>query len=137
MDTILHEVTFAVVLLFSLFLTALGGVSFLAPARAKAFLLGFARSAFTHYLEMAVRLVVGGSILFQAPHLRYPGAFMIFGWMLVGTSAVLLLLPWKWHRRFAENAVPQALRYLSFVGIVSLVLGIVLLLSLLRSLLSS
>ena len=45
MDTILYVVTFAVVLLFSLFLTVLGGFSLVAPAKAKAFLLGFASSA--------------------------------------------------------------------------------------------
>jgi len=128
---ILYAATFAVVLLFSLFLIGLGGMSLLAPAKAKAFLLGFATSAFTHYLEMALRLIIGASILFQARHLMYPGAFTIFGWMLVGTSAVLLLLPWKWHRRFAENAVPQALKYLPFVGVMSLALGTVLLISLL------
>lgn len=132
---ILYAVTFAVVLLFSLFLIALGGASLLSPAKAKAFLLGFATSAFTHYLEMALRLIVGGSILSQAPHLRYPGAFTIFGWMLIGTSVVLFLLPWKWHRRFAEKAVPQALKYLPIMGVVSLALGTVLIISLLRSLL--
>jgi len=129
---ILYAVTFAVVLLFSLFLAALGGASFLAPA--KAFLLGFATSAFTHYLEMVLRLAVGGSILWQAPHLMYPGAFTIFGWMLVGTSAVLLLLPWKWHRHFAEKAVPPVLSYIALVGVVSLGLGVVLLIFLLKSL---
>jgi hypothetical protein len=66
----------------------------------------------------------------------YPAAFTIFGWMMVGTTAVLLLLPWKLHRRFAENAVPQAVRYLPFVGAVSISLGTVLLVYLLGSLLS-
>ncbi len=134
MDTILYPLTFAIVLLFSLFLVALGGVSLIAPEKAKAFLLGFATSAFTHYLEMALRLVVGGSILYQAPHLKYSTAFTVFGWMMIATSAVLLLLPWKWHHRFAEKAVPRALRYLPFVGIVSLALGSAVLISLLRSL---
>jgi len=83
---------------------------------------------------MVLRLAVGGSILWQAPHLMYPAAFAIFGWMMVGTTAVLLLLPWKWHRRFAQKAVPQAIGYLPFVGVVSIVLGIVLLVFLLKSL---
>jgi hypothetical protein len=130
---VLYAVSFAVVLLFSLFLTALGGVSLLAPAKAKSFLLGFATSACTHYLEMALRLVVGVSIVFQAPYLRYPAAFAIFGWLMVGTTAALILLPWKWHRRFAEKAVPQALMYLPVMAIVSLVLGSILMIVLLTS----
>ena len=132
--SILYPVTFGVVLLFSLFLAALGSVSLLAPGKAKAFLLGFATSAFTHYLEVALRLVVGLSFTCQGPHLLYSGAFTIFGWMLVGTSAVLLLLPWKWHRLFAEKAVPPVLRYIALVGVVSLGVGTVLLILLLKSL---
>jgi hypothetical protein len=134
MDPILYPLTFAIVLFFCFFLIALGGGSLIAPEKAKAFLLGFATSAFTHYLEMALRLVVGGSMLYQAPHLKYATAFAVFGWMMIATSAVLLILPWKWHHRFAEKAVPQALRYLPFVGIVSLALGSAVLISLLRSL---
>ena len=55
MDTILYAVTFAVVLLFSLFLTALGGVSLLAPAKAKAFLLASAPGNTTLPFEEVVR----------------------------------------------------------------------------------
>ena len=133
---ILYVVTFAVALLFSLFLIALGGASLFAPAKAKVFLLGFATSAFTHYLEMVLRLVVGASILSQAPHLMFPVVFTVFGWMMVATTVVLLLLPWKWHRRFAEKAVPPALRYLPLFGVVSLALGLVLVIFLLNGLLS-
>ncbi|MDI1242148.1 MAG: hypothetical protein PSX80_09540 [bacterium] len=135
MDTIPYAFTFAIVLLFSLFLIALGGVTLLVPAKAKAFLLGFATSGLTHYLEIAIRLVVGASFLFQAPQLMYPPAFTVFGWMLIATSAVLFILPWKWHHRFAEKAVPQALKYLPILGVVSLLLGSVLLMFLIRSLL--
>ena len=135
MDTILYPLTFAIVLLFSLFLIALGGVSLVAPPKAKAFLLSFATSAFTHYLEMVVRLIVGSSILYQDPHLKYPTAFTVLGWMLIATSAVLLLLPWKWHHRFADMAVPQALRYLPVLGVVSLGFGSAILVFLIGSLL--
>ncbi|MEO5858325.1 MAG: hypothetical protein ABIR33_05185 [Pyrinomonadaceae bacterium] len=134
LSPILYGVTFAVVLLSGLFLIALGGASLFAPSKAKAFLLGFATSAFTHYLEMAIRLAVGASILVQAPHLSYPTTFTVFGWMLIATAAVLLVLPWKWHHRFAEKAVPQALRYLPVLGIVSSVLGTVILTLLFKSL---
>lgn len=137
MDTILYPLTFAIVLLFSLFLIVLGGVSLLMPEKAKAFLLSFAASAFTHFLEMALRLAVGGSIVFQASYLQYPILFKIFGLMMVGTTAILILLPWKWHRRFAERLVPPALKYLPVIGIVSLALGAVLLVLVLSRQISS
>lgn len=129
---VLYEVTFTVVLLFAIFLAALGVVSLLAPAKAKNFLLGFAASAFTHYVEMGLRLLVGGSIILQAPYVQYPAAFTVVGWMVICTTAVLILLPWKWHRRFAETAVPRAINYLPVIGIVSLTLGTVLVMFLLR-----
>ncbi len=110
-------------LLFGVFLVALGGVSLFTAERAKAFLLGFATSPFKHFLEMTLRLLVGGSILFQAPFLIFSTAFTIFGWMMIISTAVLILIPWRWHRRFAETAVPRALRFLPVVGLVSVILG--------------
>ncbi|MBI3129799.1 MAG: hypothetical protein HYZ13_00430 [Acidobacteria bacterium] len=62
----------------------------------------------------------------------FPGAFRMFGWVLVITTGVLLLIPWRWHRRFAERAVPSATRYLSLVGLSSLALGGLLLTAVLR-----
>jgi hypothetical protein len=132
LPSIFYAAIFAVVLLFALFLMTLGGLSLFAPAKAKAFLLGFAGSAATHFLEMTLRLLVGVSLVLQAPYLEYPAAFKVFGWMMIGTTLVLLLLPWKLHRRFAEKAVPQALQYLPLVGIVSLALGTALLIFLAR-----
>lgn len=130
--SIIYAITFGVVLLFAAFLLGLGGVSLLVPANARSFLLGFAKSPFTHYLEMLLRLMVGGSLILQAPYLSYPAAFGVFGWMMVVTTAFLILLPWKWHQRFAEKAVPRALNYLPLVGVVSLALGATLVLLLLK-----
>jgi hypothetical protein len=93
------------------------------PSSAGGFLLGFAGSPSKHYLELAIRLLVGGSFVVLAPRMSFQGVFTIFGWILLATTAGLLLVPWRWHHRFAQRAVPQALRFLPAIGVSSLVLG--------------
>lgn len=122
----------SMVVLTGLYFMALGVASLLFPLRASRFLMGFAGSPSLHYLELFIRFVVGGALLLGAPRMLFPGAFRMFGWVLVITTGVLLLIPWRWHRRFAERAVPSATRYLSLVGLSSLALGGLLLTAVLR-----
>ena len=93
------------------------------PALARRFLLGFARSRALHYLELTLRLVVGSAFLLCAPAVRFPLAFTTFGWAIVLTTVVLVLVPWRWHQHFALQAVPRALQFLPLLGVASLLLG--------------
>lgn len=111
------------VLLTGLYLVGLGVLSLAAPAQAGRFLLGFANSATGHYLELLVRLLVGGAFLLHSPQMAFSAVFAAFGWVLLITTAVLILVPWQWHQRFAERSVPQALRHLKLVALASLLLG--------------
>jgi len=112
-----------VVLLAGLYLVCLGAISLTAPALARRFLLGFVGSRELHYLELALRLVVGGAFLLYAPALRFPLAFTTLGWTIVLTTVGLALVPWRWHRLFAQRAVPRVLRFLPLLGLASLLLG--------------
>ncbi|HEX5757112.1 MAG TPA: hypothetical protein VFY12_12285 [Arenimonas sp.] len=113
-----------VLVLTGVYFIALGLLCVLAPTRASTFLMGFAGSAGAHYAELSVRIVVGLAFVAQAAQSPFPMAFSGFGWLLVGTSAVLVLFPWRWHRAFAQRAVPQALRYLPAIAVGSLGLGV-------------
>jgi len=113
----------------AVYFLALGGVALLRPNTARQFLLGFADTPFKHYAELAVRLIVGGSLLLGAPSYTHSKSMAAFGWILVTSTAVMAVIPWKFHHRFAQSAVPKALRYLPLIGVASLVLGILLLLS--------
>lgn len=113
----------ALVVLTGLYLVGLGSASLLAPAQAARFLLGFATSASAHYLELLVRLAVGGAFLHHAPQMRFSSVFVVVGWILLVTTAGLLLVPWRWHHRFAQRAVPRAVGHLGLIGVASLVLG--------------
>ena len=113
----------AVVVLAALYLVALGAASLVVPARASRFLLGFAASRSTHFAELLLRLVVGTALVLSAPRMSLSGAFTFFGWVLLVTTACLLLVPWQWHRRFTQHAIPHATRYITLVGVASLAFG--------------
>ncbi|MEM9554293.1 MAG: hypothetical protein AAGC60_08540 [Acidobacteriota bacterium] len=116
-----------VVVLAGLYLVTLALASFFAPRAAARFLDGFAGSARAHVVEMAVRLTVGGALVLAAPRMLYEPAVSAFGWLLVATSLVLLLLPWRWHRAFARTVVPPLTRRVWLFGLFALPLGAALL----------
>jgi len=112
------------VLLAGLYLIVLAVVLLLSPARATRFLGGFASSAFTHYLELVLRLIVGGAFLLYAPQMLFPSFFVIVGWVLVITTVGLFVFPWRWHQGFARRAVPYAIRNLWLIGVASFAFGV-------------
>ena len=65
-------------------------------------------------------------MLLRAPAMHFPGAWLAIGWMLIVSTAILLLLPWRWHRAFAERTVPPVLRFIAPLGIASALLGFLL-----------
>jgi hypothetical protein len=120
------------VVLTCTYFLGLGAVALLVPGQAKRFLLGFARTARAHYAEMLMRLVIGGSLVGYGPHMFAAHAVGLFGWVILVTTAGLLLLPWRWHHRFAQRVVPPATRYITVIGWCSLALGGLLLAALVR-----
>jgi hypothetical protein len=119
----LNNLAFIIVLLAGLYLVGLAALCFVNPLRARNFLLGFASSAFAHYIELSLRLLVGSAFIFRAPYMPFAIGFYVFGWVLVITTACLFAVPWKLHHRFAQKSVPHVLRYLKLVAAASLVLG--------------
>lgn len=112
-----------VVALTGLYLVGLGVSTISAPAVATRFLLGFAGTARTHLLEMGVRMVVGIAFIVSAPRLPRPDLVAASGWVLCSSTAVLVLVPWRWHRRFAERFVPPVTRHIRIFGLASFGLG--------------
>lgn len=106
-----------------LYFLALGMVALIKPGSASRFLLAMANGPWAHYAELMVRFAVGFSFLQRAPAMLFPTIFTVLGWVFVLTTALLLFIPWQWHRRFAQKTVPQALRYLKLIALSSLALG--------------
>lgn len=121
--SLVETFAFAVTVLAGAYLVALGAASLLAPTRASQFLLGFASSQRLHVTEMCLRLLVGGALVLFAPRMPLSPVFGLFGWVLIATSICLLLIPWKWHHRFAQRAVPLFTRRIALLGLVSLAIG--------------
>lgn len=116
----------AVIVAAGLYLVVLGVGCFIRPNSSSKFLLGFASSGFFHYLELALRVVVGVSLVHASPGLSFPTIFNVFGWVLIVTSVAMFVVPWRWHQQFAQRAVPQALRYIKLLAVSSIALGVVL-----------
>jgi hypothetical protein len=114
---------FGVVGLAGIYLLSLGLAAILRPASASAFLLGFAASAPAHFVELAVRVLIGVCLLVASPSMPYASLFWLLGAVLVATSLPMVLVPWRVHRRFAQRVVPPALRYLGVIGVFPLAGG--------------
>jgi len=119
----------APVIAAGIYLVVLGGAAFVRPEQAKAFLAGFAGSARAHFLELFIRLIVGVALVLAAARMRFPAVFLLFGWVLVGTTIGLFVVPWRLHYRFAKWSVPLATRNMRLFGVGSLAGGIGLLLA--------
>lgn len=116
-----------IVAVVALYFLALGAIALVRPATARGFLLGFADTAIKHYAELIARMLVGGALLLVARESAYSAALSAFGWLLIGTTTLMALVPWRVHDRFARSAVPGALRFLPLIGITSLIAGALLL----------
>lgn len=117
----------AVVVAFALFLVGLAVATLARPPLAERFLKAFARSARAHYLEQAVRLAVGCSLIAFSSEMWQPGLFRLFGWVVVVTTVGLLCIPWRWHHRFATWVVPPVVRHMRLYGVGAVVLATLLL----------
>lgn len=109
------------------YLVGLAGVALFARPLAERFLGAFAQTARAHYLEQGLRLVAGFALVACAPFMAFPRMSAGLGWVIVITTAGLLLLPWRWHRRFALWVVPPLIRWLPVFALGALALGLFLL----------
>lgn len=114
-----------VVFATSSFLVVLALMAFLLPSKAVKFLGGFASSAKVHFIEMLLRLAVGVSILSISKSMAFSDIFYVFGWVLCITSALLILIPWQYHKKFADLVVPPSTNRVWLFGVLALPLGLV------------
>ncbi|WP_396224394.1 hypothetical protein [Gemmatimonas sp.] len=113
-----------IVLAAAAYLVVLGTSALFRPALAERFLGGHATTRTLHFLELALRVVAGAALVVSAPRLTLGNAAAVFGWVLVGTSLMLAIIPWRLHQRFAAWSVPQALRYRPIIGVASIAGGL-------------
>ena len=117
----------AITILFGLYLITLLIVTLLNKRFATSFLSSFASSAKAHYIEQTLRLIAGLGVLFYSHNMLLPDLFRIFGLVLTATSALLIIMPWKWHNKFGKRAMPLVMKNLTFYGVSASILGLVVL----------
>lgn len=119
----LETVSLVVVVMLAGYFFTLAFISIFRPEIAKTFLLGFATSPFKHYLELALRLIAGASLVAYSTKMAFSQVFTVAGWLLIATTTVLIFVPQFLHRRFAEKTVPEAVKYLPLIAISSAAIG--------------
>lgn len=112
-----------IIVAVAIYLLALGAIALYRPTTARGFLLGFADTAPKHYAELIARLLAGGSLLIIAGDSAYSVMLAVSGCILIVSTTLMALMPWRLHNRFARFAVPKALRFLPLIGVSSLILG--------------
>lgn len=128
-DEIVSVLSGGVVVSFGLSLIGLAALIVAKPSRAEGLLRGFASSARTHYIEQGVRLVVGAATVDFASSMRYPELFTVFGWLIIASTAGLLLMPWQWHNKFGALVMPPLFRRIQFFALGACALGALILYS--------
>src|SRR5262245_19368956 len=123
----MSAVAAVIVVVFGFSLITFTGVAFAKPARAERFLMAFASSARTHYVEQSVRILIGAALVVLSSSMWQPNVFWLFGWGLVVSSAALICVPWQWHDRLGERVRPVLVRYLKLYAVGAFALGVLLL----------
>jgi hypothetical protein len=123
----MSQVAAVVVVGFGLLLIVLAGVAFAKPVIAERFLMHFASSARTHYVEQIFRLLIGAALVVLSPTMWQPTMFWLVGWAIVVSSAALMCVPWRWHHRFGKRLLPIVVRHLRLYAVGSLAFGALLL----------
>jgi hypothetical protein len=123
MPALAQSIAICIVVVAGLCLIALSIVALVKPASARRFLLAFAQTATAHYAEMSARILVGIALVIASPRMLYAQFFFWFGIVLLASSAVLLCLPWTWHRAMGERVLPGFVCMLGVVIPVSFIIG--------------
>jgi len=96
-------------------------------AAAERFLMNFVSSARTHFMEQIFRVLLGASLVIYSSEMWQAEIFRVFGWVIVVSSVVLMLLPWQWHQRLGKIELPIIIRYMRLYAICVFSMGAVIL----------
>ena len=92
-----------IVLLFAFWLAGVGVLALARPVTAKAAIGKLASSHRVNLVEQAARILVGAGLVVRAKASLTPEFFAGFGWIMIASSALLAVLPLRWHAAFAQR----------------------------------
>ena len=119
----MKEVALTIIVLFGIFLIFCGFIMFFYPEKAKQ-IISKAGSTFTiNYAELGIRLLVGLAFVFVET--KFENVYNYFGYFLVVSALLLMILPIKKHNQFSKNASNYLKPiYLKILSPISIVFGI-------------
>jgi len=90
-----------VVILFGIFLIGVGFLMLISPKKAREYLRKAASTNFINYFEITISYDSCSSVVIYSDFTKFPEAFRILGWFMLGTSFVLYFVPRKIHHNYA------------------------------------
>lgn len=127
---LVQSVAVGLVFLACIYLIVLGIASLVLANHTRQFLDGFASSQRLHFIEMLIRFLYGGAFIIASSQMMFSKIYLIFGWILIVTTIVLSILPWRWHQQLAVKFVRPLTQKVWLFSFFSLPLGGVILFSL-------
>lgn len=118
----MKETAFIVILLFGVFLIFCGFIMFFYPEKAKQIISKAGSTFMINYAELGTRFFVG--IVFVFVETKFETVYDWFGYFLIISALLLMILPIKKHNQFSKNASDYLKPiYLKILAPISIVFG--------------
>jgi uncharacterized protein YjeT (DUF2065 family) len=89
------------VLLFGIFLIAVGLLMLLRPTKAREYLKKAGSTNLINYAEISIRMIPAAGLVIYSELSKYPEIFRLLGWFMIATSLVLYFVPRRIHHKYA------------------------------------
>lgn len=100
METVAKWITVA----FGAFFIIVGLTMLFRPQKARRILQKAGSTNFINYAEITLRMIPAIALLLVADISKYPIAFRVVGWFMLGTSLILYAVPRRIHHNFSTKA---------------------------------
>lgn len=119
---------------FSLYLISLPFVVLIKKDIALKYFSSFASSQKAHLTEQLFRFVFGIAIFDYSDKMLYSNFYYSFGLIIIITTLILTIVPWKWHHEIGKKAIPLTLKYLNLYSFSAFIFGLFILFCVLQPL---
>jgi hypothetical protein len=90
-----------IVLLFGIFLIAVGLLMLLRPTKAREYLKKAGSTNLINYAEISIRMIPAAGLVIYSELSKFPEIFRLLGWFMIATSLVLYFIPRRIHHKYA------------------------------------
>lgn len=118
----LFILSYFVVILFALFLMLSGFLMFFKPENVRKTIAKAGSTYIINYSELVIRLFIGIAFYIVSLFSIYELFFSVFGYFLIFSALILMLVPIKTHNQFSRRASeflkPNYLKFISPISII-------------------